>query len=105
MGTAPIITDDEIVLPESGAIVEYVITGYGKGRLAIAVDRANYSEYLFWFHFANGTMMPAETGGIALRYLGLSPDNPIVAMRTERFGASVRSGGAETRGQCVFRRS
>ncbi len=32
LGKAPIITDGDVTLAESGAIVEYLITKYGKGR-------------------------------------------------------------------------
>ena len=58
-GTAPVITDGDLVLGESGAIMEYVIAKHGGGRLAVAPDKANYSDYLYWFHFANGTLQPA----------------------------------------------
>lgn len=84
MGTAPIITDGDLVLPESGAILEYLIVKYGHGRLAVAPDRPNFADYLLWFHFANGTMAPSEMGGIILNILGLKADNPLMAMRTER---------------------
>jgi glutathione S-transferase len=60
VGTAPIITDGDVVLPESGAIIEYIIGKYGNGRLAVGPDAPNYADYLFWFHFANGTMMPRQ---------------------------------------------
>jgi glutathione S-transferase len=60
MGIAPVITDGDLVLAESGAILEYVIAKYGHGRLAVQPDRPNFADYLFWFHFANGTMMPSE---------------------------------------------
>src|SRR5277367_445471 len=49
MGIAPVITDGELVLGESGAIVEYVIAKYGNDRLAIGADRPNFADYLFWF--------------------------------------------------------
>jgi glutathione S-transferase len=62
-GTAPIITDGTLVLAESGAIIEYLIARYGKGRLAVGADAANYPDYLFWFHFANGSMMPVQFAG------------------------------------------
>jgi glutathione S-transferase len=60
LGAAPIITDGDVVLPESGAIIEYIIGKYGNGRLAVGPDAPNYADYLFWFHFANGTMMPRQ---------------------------------------------
>lgn len=57
IGTAPIITDGDLVLPESGAIIEYVIHRHGGGRLAVSPQAPNYPAYLFWLHFANATMM------------------------------------------------
>jgi glutathione S-transferase len=31
----------------------------GGGRLVLGPDHADYADYLFWFHFANGSMVPA----------------------------------------------
>jgi len=61
VGTAPIITDGDVVLPESGAIMEYIIGKYGDGRLAVGPDQPNFADYLFWFHFANASMMPRQS--------------------------------------------
>ena len=71
IATAPIITDGNVVLPESGAIVEYIINKYGQGRLSVGPDAPNYADYLFWLHFANASLMariaraPAEAPGEA----------------------------------------
>jgi glutathione S-transferase len=46
MGTGPVITDGELVLAESGAVVQYVLVKYGEGRLALPPDRAHFAEYL-----------------------------------------------------------
>jgi len=54
MGTAPVITDDELVLGESGAIVQYLVARYGEGRLHVPSNHADFAHYLFWLHFANG---------------------------------------------------
>jgi glutathione S-transferase len=94
MGIAPVITDGDLVLGESGAILEYVIAKYGNGRLAVGPDKPNFADYLFWFHFANGTMMPSEMGDVISTTLGLKEGNPILAMlrdRSERAFALVES--------------
>jgi glutathione S-transferase len=62
LGTAPIITDGDVVLPESGAIMEYIIGKYGQGRLAVGPAAPNFADYLFWFHFANASFLPSQTG-------------------------------------------
>src|SRR5690606_25243187 len=48
LGKAPILSDDDVVIMESGAIVEYIVNRYGKGRLAPAVSSADYPMYLQW---------------------------------------------------------
>ena len=58
-GTAPVISDGDLVLGESAAIVEYIAQTYGDGRLFIRPGAPAYTDFLFWFHFANGSLMPA----------------------------------------------
>jgi glutathione S-transferase len=84
MGIAPVITDGDLVLAESGAILEYVIAKYGNGRLAVEPDQPNFADYLFWFHFANGTMMPSEMSGLISTLLGLEQGNPVMTMLKDR---------------------
>src|SRR5580700_1333205 len=59
-GTAPVITDGALVLGESGAIIDYINGKYGGGRLSLGPQEPAYADYLFWFHFANGSLMPAS---------------------------------------------
>ena len=84
MGIAPVITDGDVVLAESGAILEYLMARYGNGNLSVGSDRANFPDYLFWFHFANGTLMPSEMGSLIAKFLGLEEGNPIIAMLNAR---------------------
>ena len=58
IGTAPIITDGDITLTESGAIIEYVLYRYGNGRLVPALGTKDWAEYLFWLHFVPERFMP-----------------------------------------------
>ena len=78
MGIAPVITDCALVLAESGAIIEYVIAKYGNGRLAVASDKPNFADYLFWFHFANGTMMPSQMTVFVASLAGAPSDNLVL---------------------------
>jgi glutathione S-transferase len=57
LGRAPVIRDGDTVLAESGAIVEYIVHRYGNGRLVVAPDAAAYPRYLYWLHFAEGSLM------------------------------------------------
>ena len=62
LGSAPVITDGKLVLARSGAIIEYIIAKHGNGRLTVTADDPAFADYLFWFHFANATLMPAMIG-------------------------------------------
>ncbi len=74
LGTAPIITDGDLVLPESGAIIEYIIGRYGKGRLQVGPECQNFADYVFWFNFANASLMPNLMGPMILQFAGLDGD-------------------------------
>ncbi len=76
LGTAPIITDGDVVLPGSAAIIDYIIGKYGQGRLTVGPEAANYADYLFWFHYANGGFMPAQMSVMIARMLGVGDDDP-----------------------------
>jgi glutathione S-transferase len=64
-GTAPTIEDGDVVLGESGAIVEYLSRKHGEGRLTVAPSAANFAQYLYWLHFGNGTFIPAVMMALA----------------------------------------
>jgi len=57
LGKAPAIRDGDLVLIESGAIVEYIINRHGGGRLGVPVSSPDYPRYLQWMHFAEGSAM------------------------------------------------
>jgi glutathione S-transferase len=58
LGKSPVITVGALTLAESGAIVEYLITRHGGGRLAPAADSPQWPRYLYWLHYAEGSAMP-----------------------------------------------
>ena len=58
LGKSPVITDGSLTLAESGAIVEYLATHYGAGRLMPAADAPERWRYTYWLHFAEGSAMP-----------------------------------------------
>ena len=54
--TAPVIEDGDLMLAESGAIVEYVCHRYAGGKLTVRPEQSNYAEYLYWMHFNNNIL-------------------------------------------------
>ena len=57
LGRAPLIRDGDLLLAESGAIVDYIVHGHADGRLAIKPNDSAYSRYVYWLHFAEGSLM------------------------------------------------
>src|ERR1700712_4416651 len=55
LGKSPVITDDGETIIESGAIVDYIIRKYGNGRLQPAVDGPDYTRYVEWLHYSEGS--------------------------------------------------
>ena len=58
LGKSPVITDGELTLAESGAILEYLVERYGEGRFAPAPGTPERLRYLYWMHYAEGSLMP-----------------------------------------------
>ena len=58
LGKSPVITDGEVTLAESGAIMEYVLEKCGRGRLVPRPATPERLRYTFWMHFAEGSAMP-----------------------------------------------
>lgn len=58
LGKSPILRDGELVIAESGAIVDYVVTRHGGGRLAPRHAEPAWARYVFWLHFSEGSLMP-----------------------------------------------
>jgi glutathione S-transferase len=71
LGKSPVIRDGEVLLAESGAIVEHLVERYGAGRLAPPPGDPARPRFLFWLHFAEGTAMAFLVTGIVL---GMTPD-------------------------------
>lgn len=58
LGKSPVLTDGELVLAESGAILEYLLDTYGQDRFRPASGTPERIRYNFWMHYAEGSLMP-----------------------------------------------
>ena len=74
LGTAPIITDGDLVLPASGAIIDSITGKYGNGPLSVPPSSPELANYVFWFHFANASLMPNMMLPMAFQFAGASGD-------------------------------
>src|SRR3954465_5762219 len=57
LGKSPVMTDGDLTIAESGAIVDYIQRKHGNGRLAPAARSAAHEKYLEWLHYAEGSGM------------------------------------------------
>jgi glutathione S-transferase len=58
LGKSPVITDGNLTLAESGAIIEYLAARYGGGRLLPADGSPERMRCAYWLHYAEGSAMP-----------------------------------------------
>ncbi|MBC7171017.1 MAG: glutathione S-transferase [Polyangiaceae bacterium] len=58
LGKSPVITDGDLTLAESAAILEYLCARYGEGRLVPPAGSEKWVRYTYWMHFAEGSAMP-----------------------------------------------
>lgn len=59
-GTAPIITDGEITLAETNAVVDYLLDQFPDSLLRPAPNSAMRVRYLYWFHASQGSLAPMQ---------------------------------------------
>ncbi|MAU29443.1 MAG: glutathione S-transferase [Pelagibacterales bacterium] len=58
LGRIPVLDDGNVRIYESGAIVEYVLERHKNGNLKPDVSSNTYPNYLQWFHYCEGMVMP-----------------------------------------------
>ena len=73
LGRVPVLDDGDVSIFESGAIVEYVLERHKNGGLKPATDAPTYPDYLQWFHYCEGMVMP-PINIVVVNTLLLPPD-------------------------------
>ncbi|MFL2843302.1 MAG: glutathione S-transferase family protein [Alphaproteobacteria bacterium] len=58
LGRIPVLDDGDIRIYESGAIVEYILERHKNGGLKPSINSEEYPQYLQWFHYCEGMVMP-----------------------------------------------
>ena len=85
MRMTPIVHIGDVVMVESGAILEYLLTKFGKdSRLRPDENAAEFPAYLEFLHFAEGTALAKIIGDVAdrqmrkaLKEAGVEPPPPM----------------------------
>lgn len=72
LGKLPVLRDGELVLFESGAILQHLLERYGDGRLEPKPGTPERSLHWQWFHYAEATVTPPL--GLIVRHTSLLPE-------------------------------
>lgn len=73
LGRVPVLDDGDISIFESGAIVEYILERHKNGGLKPDAASTLFPEYLQWFHYCEGMVMP-PINTIVVQTILLPPD-------------------------------
>lgn len=85
LGKSPILADDQVIIVETGAIVEYLVEKAG-GRLGPPVAPQSAQAYRSFLHYSEGSIMPWLLVMLVIRRLGLlgMPARPTVQAMLEQ---------------------
>ena len=102
IGKAPIITDGDTALAESGAIVEYIVRRHAGGRLGVEPQSPDYARYTYWMHFAEGSLMSLMLIALVLSRVPEAKDSPVKARITNRMTQMLAFVDGELAGRSYF---
>ena len=91
LGKSPVITDGDLTLAESGAIVEYLVERYGAGRLAPPAGTPERVRYTDWLHYAEGSAMPPLLLKLIFTQIPKAPMPALVRPFVRRIADGVRT--------------
>lgn len=92
LGKSPVITDDDLTIAESGAIVEYLVDKYDDGTLLPLDGTAERRAYTYWLHYAEGTFMPLMIVALILGRIETAPMPFFIKPVARGIVAKVRDG-------------
>ncbi|MFU8821019.1 MAG: glutathione S-transferase [Gammaproteobacteria bacterium] len=74
LGKSPVVTDGDLTLAESGAIIEYLVGTYGAGSgLKPDSGTPERLRYTYWLHYAEGSAMPPLLLSLIFRKMPEAP--------------------------------
>lgn len=80
LGTAPVITDGDLVLAESNAIIDYILDAHPDSDLRPKAGHPDRARHLFWFHASPGSLMPLQSIEMILGLLEKRAPWPVSAL-------------------------
>ena len=73
LGKSPVITDGDITVAETGAIIEYILETYGDARLQPQRGTQAARQFTYWLHYAEGSLMPLLVMTLIFRRIETAP--------------------------------
>ncbi len=92
LGKSPVITDDDITVAESGAIVEYLVGKYDDGTLLPDEGSPERLAYTYWLHYAEGSFLPLMILSLIMGRIETAPMPFFVKPIAKGIVAKVRNG-------------
>jgi glutathione S-transferase len=92
LGKAPVITDGDRVIAESGAILEYLAERYDRQHLLSPQNEEAKLESRYWLHYAEGSLMPLVVMRLIFSRMGKPPVPWLLRPVGAAFGNGVRKG-------------
>lgn len=90
LGTAPVVTDGDLVLAESNAIIDYILDSHPDSALNPVAGHKDRARHLFWFHASPGSLMSNQMVAMVLTLLETRSPWPLSTLFRKVFG-QVRS--------------
>ena len=96
LGKSPVVTDDELTVAESGAIIEYLLGNYGDGNLVPAEGTPERLAYTYWMHYAEGSLMPFMVLSLIMNKIETAPMPFFIRPVAKGIVGKVKSGYLDT---------
>ncbi len=91
LGKSPVITDGDVTVAESGAIIEYLLQQYGAGRLIPANGTPARLRFTYWLHFAEGSAMTPLVMKLVFNHVATGPMPFFVRPIAKKISAAVNT--------------
>ncbi|MGA7509677.1 MAG: glutathione S-transferase [Erwinia billingiae] len=92
LGKSPVITDENRVIAESGAILEYLTERYDAENRLKLNDEDERLQSRYWLHYAEGSLMPLLVMKLIFSRMGKPPVPWLLRPIGNAFGKGVQKG-------------
>ncbi|MBN7123302.1 glutathione S-transferase [Erwinia billingiae] len=92
LGKSPVITDENRVIAESGAILEYLAERYDAENRLKLNDEDERLQSRYWLHYAEGSLMPLLVMKLIFSRMGKPPVPWLLRPIGNAFGKGVQKG-------------